>query len=101
MDISADKGQVVTLTCMADGSPPPSYIWYRNSDTIRYCLYCTHRPCLVEPTDISADKGQVVTLTCAALQTQITYKIRVELASFSLCVSIYSLRYNAAIPVGR
>jgi Immunoglobulin domain len=31
-DVSADKGQVVKLTCAADGSPAPSYIWYRNSD---------------------------------------------------------------------
>ncbi len=41
MDISADKGQVVTLTCAADGSPPPSYIWYRNSD-INQVLYSVH-----------------------------------------------------------
>ncbi len=64
-DISADKGQVVTLTCAADGSPLPSYIWYRNSD-INQVLYSVHHPRLVEPTDISADKGQMVMLTCAA-----------------------------------
>ncbi len=46
-DISADKGQVVVLTCAADGSPPPTYIWYRNSDInqVLYLLYISSPPC--------------------------------------------------------
>ncbi len=45
-DILADKGQVVTLTCTADGSPPPNYIWYRTRTSIRYCtLYILYLPC--------------------------------------------------------
>jgi hypothetical protein len=49
-DISADKGQVVKLTCAADGSPAPSYIWYRNSDInqvqlrLRALISINHHP---------------------------------------------------------
>ena len=31
-DISGEKGQDATLTCLVDGNPAPSYTWFKNGD---------------------------------------------------------------------